>query len=80
MEIEYKHETPAGKLVTVRSSVETVGTSSLTCCHEMRGTLDDVLHAKVRTIVVRFDVSARSKRALDLAERMPAKSLSIEDT
>ncbi|UWU25420.1 thioesterase family protein (plasmid) [Rhizobium sp. CB3060] len=79
MEIDFKHEVPADKLVTIRSSVETIGTSSLTCKHEMRGTLDDILHAMVRTVTVRFDLSARSKRALDPDERMRAESLYVVD-
>lgn len=75
MEVEYKHETPVGKLVTIRSHVESVGSSSLTYVHEMSGTLDDRLHARMRTVTVRFDLSARAKRPLDDGERERALAL-----
>ena len=75
MEIEYKHETPVAKLVTIRSHVENVGNSSLTYVHMMTGTLDDQLHALMRTVTVRFDLSERSKRPLDDGERERAFAL-----
>lgn len=77
MEVDYKSETPVGKLVTIRSSVETVGTSSLVCRHTMRGTLDDVLHAEARAVTVRFDLSRRSKCALNAFERTRAEMFLI---
>ncbi|MEQ1942642.1 acyl-CoA thioesterase [Mesorhizobium sp. VNQ89] len=78
MEIDYKHETAAGTLVTVYSHVEKVGTSSLTYLHEMRGTLDDVLHAQMRTVTVRFDLRQRSKIHLDETTRQRAMALQID--
>lgn len=75
MEIDYLDETPAGALITIRSAVAKVGNSSLTYVHEMRGTLDDVLHARMRTVTVRFDLVARSKRSLDAAEASRATQL-----
>ncbi|MBL8576388.1 MAG: acyl-CoA thioesterase [Mesorhizobium sp.] len=78
MEIGYKHETAVGTLVTVYSRVEKVGTSSLTYLHEMRGTLDDVLHAQMRTVTVRFDLRERSKIGLDEATRERATALLSE--
>jgi acyl-CoA thioester hydrolase len=78
MEIDYKHETAVGALVTVYSRVEKVGTSSLTYLHEMRGTLDNVLHAQMRTVTVRFDLRKRSKIHLDPATRQRAMNLQID--
>jgi acyl-CoA thioester hydrolase len=78
MEIDYKHETAVGALVTVYSRVEKVGTSSLTYLHEMRGTLDNVLHAQMRTVTVRFDLNRRSKIHLDPATKQRAMDLQID--
>ncbi|ESX77930.1 acyl-CoA thioesterase [Mesorhizobium sp. M0309] len=75
MEIDYAHETAVGTLVTIRSVVEKVGKSSLTYLHEMRGTLDDVLYARVLTVTVRFDLSLRSKIDLEADARHAATSL-----
>ena len=78
MEIDYKHETAAGTLITVYSHIEKIGASSLTYMHEMRGTLDDGLHAQMRTITVRFDLQKRSKIELDPAARQRATELLVE--
>ena len=59
MEIDYKHETAAGALITVFSHVEKLGVSSLVYLHEMRGTLDDALLAQMRTGSGRFDLRRR---------------------
>lgn len=80
MEIDYAHETLAGTLVTIRSVVEKVGNSSLTYTHEMRGTLDGVLHARMRTVTVRFDLKARGKTELEPAVRAAATALLAEAT
>lgn len=78
MEIDYKHETAVGTLVTVYSHVEKVGTSSLTYLHEMRGTLDDVLHAQMRTVTVRFDLQKRRKIELEDSVKQRAAALLSE--
>jgi len=78
MEIDYKHETSAGTLITVYSRIERIGASSLTYMHEMYGTLDDVLHAQMRSITVRFDLRRRSKIELDPAARQRAMELLVE--
>ena len=75
MEIDYKHETPVGTLVTIRSRVEKVGASSLTYAHEMAGTLDGVVHAQMRTVTVRFDLRRRGKVELDPKTRERALAL-----
>lgn len=75
MEVDYKHETPVGTLITVRSRVEKVGTSSLTYAHEMSGTLDGEVHALMRTVTVRFDLRRRGKVELDPATRERALAL-----
>jgi acyl-CoA thioester hydrolase len=73
MEIDYKHETAAGTLVTIRSHVEKVGKSSLTYVHVLTGTLDEIVRAQSRTVSVRFDLVARTKADLDDAERQRAE-------
>lgn len=75
MEIEYRHETPANALLTITSRVEATGRTSVTCLHEMRGTLDDVLHATMRTVTLRFDLAARSKVVLSPQELAAAEAL-----
>ena len=75
MEIDYKHETSAGTLITVYSHVEKIGASSIVYLHEMYGTLDDVLHAQMRTITVRFVLRQRSKIELDPAIKRRAIDL-----
>ncbi|WP_245491321.1 thioesterase family protein [Mesorhizobium sp. M7A.F.Ca.ET.027.02.1.1] len=75
MEIDYVHETAAGTLVTVRSVIEKLGKSSLTYLHEMRGTLDGVLHARMRTVTVRFDLQARSKIEIEGEARQASAKL-----
>ena len=75
MEIDYMHETAAGTLVTVRTVVEKVGRSSLTYRHEMRGTLNDLLHARMLVVTVRFDLTSRSKIDLDQGARDAATKL-----
>ena len=74
-EIDYKHETPSGALITIRSHVETVGTSSLAYSHVMSGSIDGVVHAQARVVSVRFDLAARSKIALDDTVRANAMAL-----
>lgn len=78
-EIEYKHETKPGALLTIRSHVVKVGRSSITFEQEMRGSLDGVLHARARTVSARFDLVARAAIALDPAARVRAEALMVED-
>jgi acyl-CoA thioester hydrolase len=80
MEIDYTHETAAGTLLTISSVVEKIGKSSLTYAHEMRGTLDGVLHARMRTVTVRFALDARAKVELEPAARQAATALLREET
>ncbi len=78
LEIEFRHETTAGTLLTIRSHVEKIGNSSISYAHVMRGTLDGVLHATARTVTVRFDLQARSKAALDAELRTRADALILK--
>jgi len=77
-EIDYKQEVPAGALLTIRSHVEKVGTSSLTHLHVMSGSLTNVVHAQARIVTVRFDLVARRKTAIEAALRKAAEALSAE--
>ncbi len=74
-EIDYRHETPAGALLTIRSHVVKVGKSSLTYAHVMSGSLDGVVHAQAKVVSVRFDLSARAK--IDLDDTVRGKALSL---
>ncbi len=73
-EIDYKHETPAGALLTICSHVERIGTSSLTCLHVMTGSLDGAVHAQARMVTVRFDLVGRRKIDIDAAVRRNAEA------
>jgi acyl-CoA thioester hydrolase len=64
-EVEYKHETRAGALLTIHSRVIKAGRSSVTFEQIMSGSLDGVVHAVNRTVSVRFDLIERTAVALD---------------
>ncbi|MEO5760655.1 MAG: thioesterase family protein [Mesorhizobium sp.] len=77
-EVDYRHETKAGALLTIRSHVVKVGRSSITFEQVMSGSLDGVVHAVGRTTSVRFDLTARASVPLDDAMRERALALLIE--
>jgi acyl-CoA thioester hydrolase len=62
-------------LLTIRSHVEKVGTSSLTYVYVMSGSLDGVVHAQARVVSVRFDLAARRKIELETPLRKAAEAL-----
>ncbi len=74
-EVEYKHETKAGALITIRSRVIKLGRSSVTFEQIMSGTLDGIVHAINRTTTVRFDLGARAAIALEPDARARAEAL-----
>lgn len=78
-EVEYKHETKAGELLTIRSRVVKLGRSSITFEQVMSGTLDGVVHAVNRTTTVRFDLQARTAISLEPAARVRAEALSSDE-
>lgn len=78
-EIDYKHETKPGELITIRSHVVKIGRSSVTFEQVMCGSLDGVMHAKCRTVSVRFDLVARAATALDPDMRRRAEALLVEE-
>ena len=77
-EVEYKHETKAGELITIHSRVVKTGRTSITFEQVMSGTLDGVVHAINRTVSVRFDLTARAAVELDEAMRARAEALRAE--
>lgn len=77
-EVEYKHETRAGALLTIRSRVVRAGRSSLTFDQVMSGSLDGVVHAVNRTVSVRFDLVGRRAVALDADMLARAAALQME--
>ena len=64
-EIDYRHETRAGSLLTIHSHVVKIGRTSVTFEQVMSGSLEGVVHASSRTTSVRFDLAARASVALD---------------
>ncbi len=77
LELDYVHEVRAGALVTVRSHVEKVGTSSLACSHVMAGSLDGTVYARARIVTVHFDLAGRVKLAIEGALRGRAEALLV---
>ncbi len=74
-EVEYKHETTAGALLTIRSHVIKVGRSSVAFEQVMSGSLDGLVHAVNRTVSVRFDLVERVAVGLDAEMRARAEAL-----
>jgi acyl-CoA thioester hydrolase len=77
-EIDYRHETKAGALITIHSHVVKVGRTSVTFEQVMSGTLDGMVHAVSRTTSVRFDLAARASVPLEDAMRERASALLID--
>lgn len=77
-EVEYKHETAAGTLVTIRSHVSRIGRTSVTYRHVLTGSLEGELHAEATTTSVRFDLTARKAIELDAALRRRAEALLLK--
>ncbi len=74
-EIDYRHETRAGTLLTIRSHVVALGRSSITYAHEMTGTLDGIAHARAKVVSVRFDLDKRIKMDIEDDVRQSATEL-----
>jgi acyl-CoA thioester hydrolase len=78
-EIDYRHETAAGTLLSIHTHVEKIGNSSVVYVHVMEGTVDGIVRAQARTTTVRFDLVARGKIALDDESRRRAGLLTVGD-
>jgi acyl-CoA thioester hydrolase len=77
-EIEYRHETAAGTLVTIRSHVIKVGRTSVTYRHVLVGSIEGELHAEATTTSVRLDLAARKSLELDADIRRRAEALTMD--
>lgn len=77
-EIDYRHETKAGALITIHSHVVKIGRTSVTFEQVMSGTLDGMVRAVSRTTSVRFDLAARVSMPLEDAMRERASALLID--
>jgi len=77
-EIDYRHETRAGSLLTIHSHVVKIGRTSVTFEQVMSGSLEGVVHASSRTTSVRFDLAARASVALDESMRNRAAAYLAE--
>jgi len=58
-EIDYLAEVVAGSLVEICSELSALGKKSLTVESEMRGRASGELHARMRSILVHFDLGTR---------------------
>ena len=74
-EIDFKHETQAGTLITVRSHVVRIGRSSVSYAHVLAGTLEGEVHAEAKVTSVRFDLVARKGIEIDAETRARAEAL-----
>jgi acyl-CoA thioester hydrolase len=74
-EIEYKRETRAGTLVTIRSQLLRVGRSSVTYRHLMTESPEGEVHAQATFVSVRFDLTARAPLEIDAETRRRAEAL-----
>lgn len=74
-EVEYKHETKAGALLTIHSRVVKAGRSSVTFEQIMSGSMDGVVHAINRTVSVRFDLVGRVAVGIHADMRTRAEAL-----
>ena len=63
--MEFKSETLAGTLLTIRSSVVRLGSSSLIYEHVMSESTEGVVHATAQITTVRFDLDARKAFRLE---------------
>ena len=81
LEMDLVSEVPLGRLVVIKSGVERVGNSSLTCVHEMRDAETDRLAARLTAVTVYFDLQARKSRRLPdvIRETANARLLTGED-
>lgn len=73
--IEYKHETSAGDLLTVRTKVTRIGRSSVSYHHVLVGSLEGELHAEATITSVRFDLVGRQALEIDADMRRRAEGL-----
>lgn len=78
-EIDYLAEVLAGTLVEIRSEVAAVGRKSLTVGSEMRGRASGELHARMRSVMVHFDLEARRAVPLPAEFRERAVAGSVSD-
>lgn len=74
-EIDYRHEAPAGTLITIDTTVVKIGRSSLTYRNVMRSSVSGQIHAEALVTSVRFDLDARKSAALSDDERQRAEAL-----
>lgn len=77
-EIEYRHETSAGELLTIHTRVTRIGRSSVTYRHVLVGSLAGELHAEATINSVRFDLERRQAIEIDADTRSRAEALTFD--
>lgn len=78
-EIEYRHETPAGTLLAIRSSIVKLGRTSLSYRHVMSNRASGQVHAEAVITTVRFDLSLRKSIAIEADIRQRAEAMLSPD-
>lgn len=63
-EIDFRRELPVGSLFEIRSTVEKIGSTSLTTRHRLTGKADGALSAELLAVSVYFDLAQRQPCAL----------------
>jgi len=74
-EIDYLTEVVAGSLVEIRSGVAAVGKKSLTVESQMLGRPSGEIHARMRSVMVHFDLGARKAISLPSELRRHTKAI-----
>ena len=78
-EIDYLLEVPKGSVVEIYSGITRLGTKSLTIRSEMRDVETARVHARLKAILVHFDLQARKALPLTSEIRQRAAGLMIPD-
>jgi acyl-CoA thioester hydrolase len=71
-EIDYLHEVPRGSVVELYSGIVKLGTKSMTILSEMRDVETTQVHARMKAVLVYFDLQARA--ALPLTEEIRTRA------
>ncbi len=77
MTVVYEHETPAGALVHVRSTLTRLGSKAIEYRHSLLNSESGVLHATADIVTVLFDLTARKALPIDDAIRAKGKELGL---
>jgi acyl-CoA thioester hydrolase len=74
-ETDYRHETPSGTLISIETTLVSLGRSSLAYRHVLSDRISRKVHAEALVKTVRFDLDARRSAPLAPDERQRAEAL-----